>query len=147
MGSGSVLFVTPGTYSGSGSGWLCPGGVFSVLAETWAGGGSGAGGEWGPYGSGGSGGQDRNAWINVTPGTYYPGGGAGGGGSGARSARAGPAGSTETPGSTSRPAPTTRWWSARAGPRPLAARGTPAPRARSPGTPRRCPLPRARAGC
>jgi hypothetical protein len=71
MGSGSVLFVTPGTYSGSGSGWLCPGGVFSVLAETWAGGGSGAGGEWGPYGSGGSGGQYRNAWINVTPGTYY----------------------------------------------------------------------------
>jgi hypothetical protein len=71
MGSGSVLYATPGTYSGSGSGWLCPGGVFQVLAEVWAGGGSGAGGEWGPYGSGGSGGQYRNAYINTTPGTYY----------------------------------------------------------------------------
>ncbi|HMG63788.1 MAG TPA: hypothetical protein VK599_12630, partial [Streptosporangiaceae bacterium] len=34
MGSGSVLFATAGTFSG-GSGWLCPAGVFTVLAEAW----------------------------------------------------------------------------------------------------------------
>ena len=71
MGSGSVLWTTPGTYTGSGSGWPCPAGVFQVLAEVWAGGGSGAGGESGPYGSAGGGGQYQNAYVNVTPGTYY----------------------------------------------------------------------------
>jgi len=71
MGSGSVLWMTPGTYTGSGTGWLCPAGVFQVLAEVWAGGGSGAGGQSGPYGSAGGGGQYQNAYISVTPGNYY----------------------------------------------------------------------------
>jgi hypothetical protein len=71
MGSGSVLFTTPGTFSG-GSGWLCPGGVFQVLAECWgAGGAGGSGGSGGANGAGGGGGEYRNGLIPVTPGTHY----------------------------------------------------------------------------
>jgi hypothetical protein len=73
VGPGTVLFTAPGTYTGSGSGWLCPGGVFQVLAEVWAGGGSGGGGVTFSTdgGGGGGGGQYRNAFIAVVPGTYY----------------------------------------------------------------------------
>jgi hypothetical protein len=82
MGSGSVLFTTPGTYSGSGSGWLCPAGVFQVLAEAWGSGGGGGSGSSGGNGAGGGGGEYRSALVNVTPGTFYtivvPSGGAGG---------------------------------------------------------------------
>ena len=71
MGSGSVLFTTAGTFS-AGSGWLCPAGVTSVLAECWgAGGGGGAGTNGGGNGAGGGGGEYRNALVAVTPGTHY----------------------------------------------------------------------------
>jgi hypothetical protein len=90
MGSGSVLFTTAGTYTGSGSGWLCPAGVFQVLAECWGGGGGAASGGTGENGAGGGGGEYRNALVSVTPGTYYtivvPPGGAGGTGAGNGSA-------------------------------------------------------------
>jgi hypothetical protein len=86
QGSGSVLFTTAGTFSGSGSGWLCPAGVFQVLAEVWAAGGGGAAGSAGGNGAGGGGGEYRNALLPVTPGTYYTvvvgTGGAGGSGGG-----------------------------------------------------------------
>jgi len=84
VGSGSVLFTTPGTYSGSGSGWLCPQGVTQILAECWGAGGGGGSGS----GAGGGGGEYRNAYVSVTPGTYYTftvaagGSGGTGGGSG-----------------------------------------------------------------
>jgi hypothetical protein len=71
MGSGSVLFTAAGTYSGSGSGWLCPAGVFQVLAECWGAGGGGASGSNSGNGAGGGGGEYRNAFVSVTPGTYY----------------------------------------------------------------------------
>ncbi|HEY2085699.1 MAG TPA: hypothetical protein VGH54_06655, partial [Mycobacterium sp.] len=70
MGSGSVLFTTPGTFS-AGSGWLCPAGVFQVLAEAWAAGGGGASGGTGENGAGGGGGEYRSKLIPVTPGTRY----------------------------------------------------------------------------
>jgi hypothetical protein len=71
MGSGSVLFTVAGTYTGSGTGWLCPPGVFQVLAETWgASGGAGSGGSSG-NGQGGGGGEYRNQLVAVTPGTFY----------------------------------------------------------------------------
>jgi hypothetical protein len=86
MGSGSVLYATAGTYTGSGTGWLCPAGVFQVLAEAWAAGGGGASGGSGENGAGGGGGEYRSRLIPVTPGTYYTlvvgAGGAGGTGSG-----------------------------------------------------------------
>lgn len=71
VGSGSVLFTTPGTFSG-GSGWQCPPGVFQVLAEVWAGGGGGGGGSGGGNGAGGGGGEYRKLLIPVTPGNFYP---------------------------------------------------------------------------
>lgn len=91
IGTGSVLFTAAGTYSGSGSGWLCPDGVTQVLAEVWGpGGGGGSGGTSScDNGAGGGGGGYRSALIGVTPGTYYTvvvgAGGAGGtsGGNGA----------------------------------------------------------------
>jgi hypothetical protein len=90
MGSGSVLFTTAGTFSG-GSGWLCPAGVTSVLAECWgAGGGGGAGTTGGGNGAGGGGGEYRSALVGVTPGNRYAftvgAGGAGGAGGGNGSA-------------------------------------------------------------
>jgi hypothetical protein len=82
IGSGSVLYTTAGTYSGSPTGWLCPAGVFQVLAEAWGAGGGGGAGNSGANGGGGGGGEYRNSLISVTPGTYYTiivgGGGAGG---------------------------------------------------------------------
>jgi hypothetical protein len=71
MGSGSVLYTTAGTYTGSGSGWLCPAGVTQVLAECWAAGGGGGGGSGSGNGAGGGGGEYRNQLVPVTPGTYY----------------------------------------------------------------------------
>jgi len=90
VGAGTVLFTTPGTFSG-GSGWLCPAGVTQVLAECWGaggGGGSGASGS-GANGAGAGGGEYRNGLISVTPGSHYtfvvgavgPGGTSGGSGS------------------------------------------------------------------
>jgi hypothetical protein len=70
MGSGSVLFTTAGTFSG-GSGWLCPAGVFTVLAEAWGAGGGGASGGSGTNGGGGGGGEYRSRLVPVTPGTSY----------------------------------------------------------------------------
>jgi hypothetical protein len=70
QGSGSVLFTTAGTFSG-GSGWLCPAGVFQVLAEAWGAGGGGASGGTGENGAGGGGGEYRSALVPVTPGTSY----------------------------------------------------------------------------
>lgn len=85
MGSGSVLFTTAGTFSG-GSGWLCPAGVFQVLAEAWGSGGGGASGGTGENGAGGGGGEYRKRLISVTPGNFYTyvvgAGGAGGTSSG-----------------------------------------------------------------
>jgi len=71
QGSGSVLFTVAGTYTGSGTGWLCPAGVFTVLAECWGAGGGAASGGSGENGAGGGGGEYRNAYVSVTPGTYY----------------------------------------------------------------------------
>lgn len=71
MGSGSVTFTVAGTYTGSGSGWLCPAGVFQVLAECWGAGGGAGAGTSGGNGAGGGGGEYRNALVPVTPGTYY----------------------------------------------------------------------------
>jgi hypothetical protein len=90
MGSGSVLFTTAGTFSG-GSGWLCPAGVTSVLAECWgSGGGGGSAGVSVGNGAGGGGGEYRSALVAVTPGTHYAftvgAGGAGGVSSGNGSA-------------------------------------------------------------
>jgi hypothetical protein len=89
MGSGSVLFTTAGTFSG-GSGWLCPAGVFTVLAEAWAAGGGGASGGTGENGAGGGGGEYRSRLVPVTPGNFYTlvvgAGGAGGTSSGNGSA-------------------------------------------------------------
>jgi hypothetical protein len=102
MGSGSVLFATPGTYSGSGSGWLCPAGVFQVLAECWGAGGGAGSGSSGGNGAGGGGGEYRNALVAVTPGTYYTivvpsgGGGGTGGGNGSNGAQASFAGDAFT---------------------------------------------------
>jgi hypothetical protein len=70
QGSGSVTYSTPGTYSG-GSGWLCPAGVFVVLAETWGAGGGAGGGSSNGSGAGGGGGEYRNALVGVTPGSRY----------------------------------------------------------------------------
>ena len=70
QGSGSVLFTTAGTYTGSGTGWLCPAGVFQVLAECWGAGAGGASGSSSGNGAGGGGGEYRNAFVGVTPGTY-----------------------------------------------------------------------------
>jgi hypothetical protein len=70
QGSGSVVYTTAGTYSG-GSGWLCPAGVFQVLAECWGGGGGAGGGSSNGVGAGGGGGEYRNAYVNVTPGNRY----------------------------------------------------------------------------
>jgi hypothetical protein len=70
QGSGSVLFTTAGTFSG-GSGWLCPAGVFQVLAECWGAGGGGGSGGSGTNGAGGGGGEYRAALVAVTPGTHY----------------------------------------------------------------------------
>jgi hypothetical protein len=70
QGSGSVLFTTAGTFSG-GSGWLCPAGVFQVLAEAWGAGGGGASGGTGENGAGGGGAEYRNRLIPVTPGNFY----------------------------------------------------------------------------
>ena len=86
VGSGSVLYTAPGTYTGSGTGWLCPAGVFQVLAECWAAGGGGGSGSASGNGTGGSGGEYRNGLVPVTPGNYYTlvvgAGGAGGTSSG-----------------------------------------------------------------
>jgi hypothetical protein len=86
MGTGSVLFTTPGSYSGSSSGWLCPAGVFQIFAEAWGGGGGGAAGSNSDNGTGGSGAEYRASFLAVTPGVYYSftvgAGGAGGSGSG-----------------------------------------------------------------
>jgi hypothetical protein len=82
VGSGSVTFTTAGTFSG-GSGWLCPAGVFSVMAECWAAGGGGGAGNSGSNGAGGGGGGYRStSAIPVTPGNFYTyvvGAGGGGG--------------------------------------------------------------------
>jgi hypothetical protein len=81
VGTGSVLFTTPGTTM-----WTCPAGVTQIFAECWgAGGGAGAAGSFGK-GAGGGGGEYRASYIPVTPGTSYPAvagsGGSGGSGSG-----------------------------------------------------------------
>jgi hypothetical protein len=70
MGSGSVLFTTAGTFTG-GSGWLCPAGVFQVLAEAWGAGGGGGCGSSDGNGAGGGGGEYRARLVPVTPGTSY----------------------------------------------------------------------------
>ena len=69
-GTGSTLFTTPGSYSGSGTGWLCPPGVFQVYVEVWASGASGATGNSGNGGGGGAG-EYAAGWVNTTPGVYY----------------------------------------------------------------------------
>ncbi len=86
-GTGTVLFTTPGTFSG-GSGWLCPAGVTAITVECWgAGGGAGSGGSGGANGNGGNGGgYAKTTNVAVTPGTHYAytvgAGGAGGTGGG-----------------------------------------------------------------
>lgn len=81
IGSGSVVFTTPGTTT-----WLCPAGVTQIYAETWGAGGGGGSGS----GGGGGAGEYRAGFISVTPGnnyTYVVGsGGAGGTSGGAGSA-------------------------------------------------------------
>jgi hypothetical protein len=85
MGTGSVLFTTPGTFSG-GSGWQCPSGVFQIFAEAWAGGGGAGCGSSNGNGTGGGGGEYRASFLAVTPGNFYTfvvgSGGNGGSGSG-----------------------------------------------------------------
>jgi hypothetical protein len=86
MGSGSVLFTTPGTFT-----WTCPPGVFAVLAEDWGGGGGGGSGGSSGNGQGGGGAEYRNALVPTTPGTVYS-GVVGAGGAGGTSAGNGTAG-------------------------------------------------------
>lgn len=71
VGSGSVTYTTAGTYTGAGSGWLCPAGVTQVLAECWGAGGGGGSGGFSGNGQGGGGGEYRAALVAVTPGAYY----------------------------------------------------------------------------
>ncbi len=70
-GTGATVFTTPGSYSGSGSGWLCPPGVLQVYAETWGSAGSGATGGGTGNGGGGGAGEYAAAYLNTTPGLYY----------------------------------------------------------------------------
>ena len=83
LGTGSVLFTTPGTVM-----WTCPAGVFQVFAEPIGPGGGGGCGTGFGYGQGaaGGGGEYWNGLVPVTPGNSYPvvvgAGGTGGSGTG-----------------------------------------------------------------